>query len=438
MRRIATDTQEIQGGTVDTTSTNVVGIIFNTGQGAGICSGSLIAPNLVLTARHCVGPTNTTQCSTNSFGAAYSAGAFRVTTSYNAAANTLNSGIWPNVNNSTWFGAAQIILPTTPANNICGGDIALIRLTTNITNICPPIPRVDQAVGQNEAYTAVGFGRLSPTGTTSGTRYTVSGVNVLCAGNCGGGTDGAREWIGGSSAARGVCEGDSGGPALDSRRRVLGVVSRGGAGSCNQAVYVGTFGQAAWIKSVALQAASAGGYAAPGWANGDTTTYNPCPGATDGGVPTGGGGGSTGGGGGSTGGGGGSTTTECSNGTICVDATGAGDLTCVTPNYTIPAGSASCGQTTGCAVGYSCWQTSSTSAVCLQDCSTPSTGGGPGGGGGAATGGGGGSSNPGGPCTESGTSCVNASGAGDYACLSTTSASGIPANAPRCSQTTPC
>ncbi|HEY1088794.1 MAG TPA: trypsin-like serine protease, partial [Archangium sp.] len=73
VRRLATDTQEIQGGTVDTTSTNVVGIIFNTSQGAGICSGSLIAPNLVLTARHCVGPTNTTQCSTNGFGAPYAA-----------------------------------------------------------------------------------------------------------------------------------------------------------------------------------------------------------------------------------------------------------------------------------------------------------------------------------------------------------------------------
>src|SRR3990167_6701259 len=255
--------QEIQGGTYDGTSSNVVAILISSSQGVGICSGSLIAPNLVLTAHHCVAPTNTTQCGSSGFGANYAASGFRVTTSGTAAETTLNQGQWPNVNGTTWFGVGVISVPPTPANNICGGDMALLRLTSNVpATVCPLTPRVDSAVTLNEAYTAIGFGRLGPTGQTSGTRYTVSGLNVLCEANCGFGTNGALEWIGGTTAQRGVCEGDSGGPALDSLRRVIGTVSRGDATACNQALYESVFGQGAWIKDQAAQAASAGGYPA--------------------------------------------------------------------------------------------------------------------------------------------------------------------------------
>src|SRR5579859_1621231 len=63
----------IQGGTNDTTHTFAVGIIISQGNNSGqiaLCSGALLAPNLVATARHCVAAlaSTTVTCPTSTFG----------------------------------------------------------------------------------------------------------------------------------------------------------------------------------------------------------------------------------------------------------------------------------------------------------------------------------------------------------------------------------
>src|SRR5215510_1831143 len=72
------------GGTPDTATRGVVGVIVDQQSG---CSGSLIAPNLVLTARHCVAPISSTsgtvQCGVTNFGQPFAPMAFVVTTDDN-------------------------------------------------------------------------------------------------------------------------------------------------------------------------------------------------------------------------------------------------------------------------------------------------------------------------------------------------------------------
>src|SRR5689334_18643448 len=52
--RVVTDRQAIAGGQLDSEHTNVFGMITQEGDAVGACSATLIAPNLLLTARHCV------------------------------------------------------------------------------------------------------------------------------------------------------------------------------------------------------------------------------------------------------------------------------------------------------------------------------------------------------------------------------------------------
>jgi hypothetical protein len=435
----------IQGGTVDTGDSNVVGIMINSSQGIAICSGALIGPNLVMSAHHCVADVTAQQltCGGNAFGSLYGVSSFAITMSYNQAETYFTNNQFPTIDNSTWYGVSQVWVT---GQDICGGDMSLLRLSTNIptSTVCPLIPRVDSAIGANDTYTAIGFGITSATGQIAGTRRKVTGMSVACAdSSCAQGYDGTLEWEGMSSAAKGTCEGDSGGPALDSSNRVIGSVSRGPSSACNDTVYQSVYGQAAFIKAKAALAATSGGYAAAGWVTGASTSS-----ASSGYCPTGAGGGG-GSGGGVGGGSGGGSTGACSDSTATCTTLSSGKSECVVDdgsgNLSFPNSAPTCSSSQACASGYTCFGTSSsaTSGYCLEDCSGGTTGGGAGGGsGGGVTGGGsgGGTSTGGGSggtcsdatltCTDlSGTSfCVAISGGQPY----------LPAGAATCSASQAC
>lgn len=258
------------GGQPDTSTRGAVAVI----GARESCSGSLIAPNLVLTARHCIaafaGGGTTVQCGTTNFADPEAAAGVTV-----VWADDLRGGV---VSAAVRSAAREIRTPA--AAGVCGNDVALLILGGNVASSAatPLVPRLDAAPQMSEAFNAVGYGVTDPMdtmGTTYGLRRKVSGLSVLCVGiACTSRGPTATEW----QATTPVCLGDSGSPALDSAGLIIGVASRSD-GACQAALYSAVSAWKSFLVTTALEAAAIGGYPAPSWANGDAGS------ATDGASP---------------------------------------------------------------------------------------------------------------------------------------------------------
>jgi hypothetical protein len=252
------------GGKADPTDLGVVGIIMMTSSEVGVCSGSLIAPNLVLTAHHCVAPIENgsmgVDCGATGFGAPYSPGSFFVTTKELMSQNP-----------SDYHTVREVAV--TPGSGLCGVDEALLILSDNLapSEATPLVPRIDTPLVADEGYSAIGYGGTQDDGSGSGTRRRLDGLKVDCVGErCaqlyGPQINAQHEWGG----DHGICEGDSGGPAMDLQGRVVGVTSRGGSG-CTAPIYGDVHAWADWMKTNAQHAAQVGGYDAAPWVTGFST-----------------------------------------------------------------------------------------------------------------------------------------------------------------------
>ena len=192
----------IVGGTVG--GDRAVVWIYNAAEG-GLCSGTLIAPRVVLTAKHCVQPPAASEPSPPSqFYVGLGDYAGRGTTLRVQSVRT-TPGVW-NENATRGLSGALI-----------GRDIAVMVLVSGVSDVEPiPVRRALPRELVGDPFTATGFGQI-PSG-SSGTKYTVMSEVVSVSGDL--------IYVGSVT-----CQGDSGGPMITADREVAGVVSFGN-GSC--------------------------------------------------------------------------------------------------------------------------------------------------------------------------------------------------------------
>lgn len=254
--------EPIAGGTFDTTDAAVFEEFTHwlDTDNVSSCTANLIAPNVLLTARHCIASANTDDvvCGTSLFGDPV-AGAQTVVT----PDATVGQG-------STFYRGLDVRVPT-DGNDMCGYDVALIILKSNVSSIAPLTPRIDVPVQAGEGYVAVGYG-VNADGDQNQGRMLLGDLAVHCL------SDECQQPFGVAPTEfmgqAGICSGDSGGPALDGDGKIIGIVSRG-SNPCATPIYSEVAPWRDFITQTVLEAADNAGYRAPFWAYSGSSNVPP-------------------------------------------------------------------------------------------------------------------------------------------------------------------
>lgn len=264
----AANEDAVQGGTIDTKHTFVVGIAT---AKDGWCTGTLIASNVVLTARYCV--SETTQRTPSGACDEDFTTLRRLDKVFVTTATHRDDA-------ATHYRVKRVEVPE--ATSFCGNDIALLVLAQSIPTIeaIPATPAIDakltERVQIGDPVVAAGYGNTSATASDFGTRRILRDAIVQCLPG-----DATSDCLlfptpvtsGEFNLGGGMCNGDSGAAVFESegfdegRPRALGVLSRYVplGDDCRFATYTRIDVFADFLREMTRQAAGEGNSPAPEW-----------------------------------------------------------------------------------------------------------------------------------------------------------------------------
>lgn len=194
-----------------------------------LCSGAMVAPNLVLTARHCVANAITAMPACDAYGRSHNG------QHIGGDIDPAQIGIYigTRVSVMTDPPRARGIQTVHPSTHVlCDSDVSFVVLDRVLEDVTILPMRLDAAVESGDWVIPVGFGggRMNEIGTkmprtTSPVLSVGPGANSAT-----GAVLGPHEF----EVDTATCRGDSGGPAIDVRTgEIVGVVSRGGSCSAS-------------------------------------------------------------------------------------------------------------------------------------------------------------------------------------------------------------
>ncbi len=190
-----------------------------------LCSGALVAPNLVLTARHCVSRAVTATPSCDARGRSHNGDHLAEDVDPQSIAIYTGSQVRPDVD-APVARAVRTLHPT--GQVLCDSDVAFLVLDRAIPGSTILSMRLHAPVEAGDIVVPVGFGG-GPSNVV-GHKVARPKSTVLATGPSANAATGAvlgpREF----EVDRATCRGDSGGPAIDViSGEIVGVVSRGGS-----------------------------------------------------------------------------------------------------------------------------------------------------------------------------------------------------------------
>jgi MYXO-CTERM domain-containing protein len=215
---------QMVGGTISGAAQDMV---IDLVMGDSSCTATLIAPDLLITAHHCVAAenddANAPACSPLGDQVDPSTLEVKLNTVSQQASDDAT------FNSKTVARGKQIWVPTT--NNICSFDVALVKLDTQLTKL--PIANIRfSALKTSESVTAVGFGTNGHNVETlqrmqRNTTVLGIGPTTVQFESQGDGTIPLSLPKGDVMTGESHCFGDSGGPLFDKDGNIVAIISRG-------------------------------------------------------------------------------------------------------------------------------------------------------------------------------------------------------------------